>query len=165
MDTRSPVIAEESSSGPIRTVARALGGLVLALAVAGGIGGWNLAHQRDAGPAARATAGQRGELTAVTVVGHQQAGDTAARAHRRESTRDPGRTYYLVDADAQAATLRQRMEAQGQRAGSELPFTDVVVVVDAEEAARIFAAAALASDPQTAHLGLSPLRVIDLRAR
>jgi hypothetical protein len=100
--------------------------------------------------------------TASGAANDRVAAMTAVRAPATTATQTD-RTSYLASSEEQAANLMQGMEWQGRDAGSGLPFQDVVVIADAQTAQHILAAAALTLDPQTAHLGLDRLRVIDLR--
>ena len=147
-------LTEPSGGRPIGTVARALGGLVLALAVAGGIGGWNLTHQR----AASTTVVQPADGAPVAVV------DSAMRPPAIGPA-VPASRVYLVGSPEDAEVLRAdlaKAEAIRLEVG-EPPRRSTVLVVNSAAAEAELAQLITADSYTHRATGERGLQLVDLR--
>jgi hypothetical protein len=141
MVTRSTQVAEQSGRKAIGPAVQAVGGLLLALAVAAGIGGRYLAQERDAGrsaapPASVVTTPQTVPADAASVF-----------------------TVYVVGSQDQATALEAGLKYANRvrHAAGESPLRYAVVVVGPADADTVLRA--LHDDG-----GWTPLQVVDLLA-
>jgi hypothetical protein len=141
MVTRSTQVAEQSGQKAIGPAVRAIGGLLLALAVAAGIGGRYLTQEHSAG---RTAAPPASVVTTPQLV-----------------PADPASvfTVYVVGSQDHATTLEARLEDANRirHAAGESLLRYAVVVVGPEDADTVLRA--LHDDA-----GWTPMQVVDLLA-
>jgi len=151
MVTHLPEAAEQSGSREIGAAVRALGGLALALALAAGIGAWQLG--RDDG----------------TAIGNPRAASMPAPAPAQRvggRASEVAATYYLVASEAQAAEVEAALdEANAAREQlGESTRAHRVVPLDNREAEAEFRRGLDEANSILASRGLAPLRAVDLRS-
>jgi hypothetical protein len=141
MVTRSSEAAERIEGRDIGPAVRAVGGLLLALAVVVAIGARHLAEQRDAGAVSMQPQGVESPayLTAAPV---------------------PVLKVYVVDSQAAAELMREGV-AIANAVRSEPPLRDVVVVVRPEDTGGVLQA--LQDDARIPPDGGLLVQVVDLR--
>jgi hypothetical protein len=144
MVTRSTELVGQPENTQVGTVARALGGLVLALAVAGGIAGWNLVHQRDAGTAVVPPA------------------EVAPVVQELPRAVEPVVTVWVVGTQEQADLMREGLALATAVRVSGLPERYTVVVATTDTADTVLQA--LRDDARIGPLeGAAAVQVVDVR--
>jgi hypothetical protein len=154
MVMHSTEVAERSEHKEMGPVMRSVGGLLLALAVVAGIGGWHLAQQRS-------------DTATTAIQQNSNAGMAGANQEGRGSTAH-AQTFnvYIVGSEDEVAHLQWAIaERDHTLAGSGTPpFNAEVVTVNSAEQESSLMQATAELDATRVSISMPGLTVIDLRA-